>query len=63
VAIGGLGETAAKDLVEHRYDREFVSVEDLSLCCPKVSKTHIEQMKVLGVLGQLPDTSQISLFS
>ena len=63
VAIGGLGETAARDLVEHRYDREFVSVEDLSLCCPKVSKTHIEQMKVLGVLGKLPDTSQISLFS
>lgn len=62
VAISGLGETAARDLVEHRCDREYISVEDLSMSFSKVSKTHIEQLKNLGVLGSLPDTSQLSLF-
>ncbi len=62
VAISGLGETAARDIVEHRNDRVFVSVEDFSDSCSKVSSAHIEQLKALGALGALPDTSQISLF-
>ena len=62
VAISGLGETVARDLVEHRNDKDFISIEDLSACCTKLSKSHIEQLKNLGVLGNLPDTSQISLF-
>ena len=62
VTVAGLGETAARDLVEHRRDKDFISVEDLALSCSKVSKTHIEQLKQLGVLGDLPDTSQMSLF-
>ncbi len=62
VAISGLGETAAVDLASHRGDKEFISVEELSLSCPKVSKSHIEQLKAMGALGSLPDTSQISFF-
>ena len=62
VAISGLGETAAYDLVNGRVGRQFVSIEELSMCCPKVSKTHIEQLKILGALGSLPDTSQMTLF-
>jgi DNA polymerase-3 subunit alpha (Gram-positive type) len=62
VAISGLGETAAYDLVEKRAGRQYVSIEELSMSCPKVSKTHIEQMKNLGALGALPETSQITLF-
>jgi DNA polymerase-3 subunit alpha (Gram-positive type) len=62
VAIGGLGETAARDLAAHRNDKEFISIEDLSSCCSKVSKTHIEQLKNLGALRHMPDTSQMSLF-
>ena len=62
VAISGLGDAAAQDLADHRLDKEFVSVEELSLSCTKVSKTHIEQLKSLGALGGLPETSQISLF-
>jgi DNA polymerase-3 subunit alpha (Gram-positive type) len=63
VAISGLGETAAYDLVKSRMGgRQFVSVEELSMSCPKVSKTHIEQLKNLGALGALPDTSQMTLF-
>jgi DNA polymerase-3 subunit alpha (Gram-positive type) len=62
VAIGGLGETAARDLVECRAGREFISVDDLSGACAKVSAAHIEQMKLLGVLNALPENSQLSLF-
>lgn len=62
VAIAGLGETAAFDLVQHRNDKDFVSIEELSASCPKLSSTHIEQLKNMGVLSFLPDTSQISLF-
>ncbi len=62
VAISGLGEAAALDLAEHRGDKEFVSVEELGMSCTKVSKSHIEQLRALGALGAMPETSQISFF-
>ncbi len=63
VAIAGLGETAAADLERCREGgRTFISVEEVAAVCPKVSKTHIEQLKLLGALGSIPDTSQMSLF-
>ncbi len=62
VAISGLGESAAFDIVEHRGDTEFISIDEFTSACPKVSKAHVEQLKALGALGDLPDTSQISLF-
>ena len=62
VAVSGLGESAARDIVENRVGAEFISVEEFSNACPKVSKAHIEQLKLLGALGDLPNTSQISLF-
>ncbi len=63
VAIAGLGETAAADLERCREgDRRFISVEEVAAACPKVSKTHMEQLKALGALGDIPDTSQMSLF-
>ncbi|MBQ3404464.1 MAG: PolC-type DNA polymerase III, partial [Oscillospiraceae bacterium] len=62
VAVSGLGESAAYDLAEGRKKTDFVSVEDLSNACSKVSKAHIEQLRALGALRDLPDTSQISLF-
>ena len=63
VAISGLGETAAQDLAAAgRSGQEFISVEELGSVCPKVSQTHLEQLKAIGALGDLPDTSQISLF-
>ncbi len=62
VAISGLGEAAARDIAQQRKDKEFVSIEDLTQYCTKVSKAHIEQMKNLGVFQDMPDTNQLSLF-
>jgi DNA polymerase-3 subunit alpha (Gram-positive type) len=62
VAISGLGETAARDIVKSREGRTFISIEEFSVSCPKVSKTHIEQLKILGALAILPETSQLTLF-
>ncbi len=36
--------------------------EELLAACPKVSKTHVEQLREAGALGSMPETSQISLF-
>ena len=62
VSVTGLGETAAWDIVEGRAGKEFISIEEFAAACPKVSKTHIENLKEAGALGNLPDTSQITLF-
>lgn len=61
-SIPGLGESAARSIAEQREGRTFISVEELSAACPKVSKTHIEQLRSMGALAGLPDTSQITLF-
>ena len=62
VAIPGLGENAAKDIMEGREGKTFISIEDFSAACPKASKTHIQMLKDAGAFGNLPDTSQVSLF-
>ena len=62
VAISGLGESAAWDLVEGRKGKSFLSIEEVATACPKVSKTHIQMLKDAGAFGDLPDTSQVSLF-
>ena len=62
VAVSGLGETAAWDIMEGRKDKHFISIEEFSAACPKVSQTHIENLKTAGAFGDLPETSQISLF-
>ena len=61
-AIPGLGETAAISIVENREGRHFISQEELLVACPKVSKTHVDQLRAAGALGSMPETSQISLF-
>ena len=62
MAIPGLGETAAVSIVEQRKGKEYLSVEEFSFDCPKVTKAHIELLKSCGALAGMPDTSQMTLF-
>ncbi|MDE6662871.1 MAG: PolC-type DNA polymerase III [Lachnospiraceae bacterium] len=60
-SIDGLGEKAADGIVEAAKDGPFLSKEDFRQRA-KVSLTIIEQMDSMGILGELPETNQISLF-
>lgn len=62
VAISGLGESAAWNLMRGREGKKFLSIEEVAAACPKVSKTHMQMLKQAGAFGDLPDTSQVSLF-
>ena len=63
VAISGLGETAAEDLCRcGRSGKQYISIQDLGADCPKVSQTHLDVLKSLGALGDMPDSNQINLF-
>ncbi len=63
VALSRLGDTAAQDL-QHAGEsgRRFISVQELSAACPKVSTAHIDQLRSLGALGEMPESNQITLF-
>lgn len=59
-ALGGLGESAAKGIVEVR-DVPFISIEDLRDRA-KISNSVVELLKEQGCLDGLAETSQVSLF-
>ena len=61
-SVAGLGETVGWDIMEKRRGKTFISIEEFSLACTKVSNTHLAQLKEAGAFGNLPDSSQISLF-
>ena len=60
-AIEGLGDTVAKKIVEEREKQPFISVEDVQRR-GKVSGTLIDKMKDMGILKDLPDSNQLTLF-
>ncbi|ALV21155.1 PolC-type DNA polymerase III [Carnobacterium antarcticum] len=60
-AVPSLGANVAKQIVEARQDKPFLSKEDLSKR-GKVSKTVIEYMNENNVLQGMPDENQLSLF-
>ena len=60
-SIDGLGEKAADSIVEAAKDGPFLSKDDFRDRA-KVSKTIVDMMYDLGLLGELPQSNQISLF-
>ena len=59
--IDGLGVTVAKTIVEERDKQPFLSKEDLQKR-GKVSKTLTDKMVEMGIVSELPDSNQLSLF-
>ena len=59
--IDGLGDTVAQSICEEAKKREFISIEDFQKRC-HVSTTLVDKMKSMGLFGDLPESSQLSLF-
>ena len=60
-AIDGLGEVVAKNIVEEREKKSFISIEDLQKRA-KLSSTLIEKLRTMGILEGMDESSQLSLF-
>lgn len=60
--LDGVGENAARKIVEERNISKFISVEDL-VSRSKVTKTVVEALTNHGCLEGLPDSNQLTLFS
>ena len=60
-SIDGLGEKAADAIVFAAEDGPFLSREDF-INRTKVTKTVCDLMGELGLLGDLPESNQLSLF-
>ncbi len=59
--IDGLGNQVATSIVEERNNQAYYSIEDLQNR-GKVNNTTMTKLRLLGVLDNLPETSQLSLF-
>lgn len=60
--LQGLGDTAARHIVEARQERTFTSIEDLRVRS-HVSKTVIDILREHGCLKDLSETDQMMLFA
>lgn len=62
-AIDGIGENAAKSIAEavERNPDGFIAADDLANE-PGVGKSVVDALRKAGALGDLPETTQISLF-
>jgi len=60
-SIDGLGETVAKNIVEERNKRSFLSVEEIQKRA-KISGTLIEKMRLMGIFDGMDESNQLSLF-
>ena len=61
VAMDGLGENVAKQLVRARLEGEFLSKTELRKR-GGLSSTLVEKMDEMGILGNMPEDNQLSLF-
>lgn len=60
-SLPGVGGAAADSLAETGKHTEYLSIEDMQIKT-KVTKAVIETLKDVGVLNDLPESSQMSLF-
>lgn len=60
--LEGIGENAARKIVEGRNIKKFISIEDL-INRGKANKPVIEALTKHGCLNDLPEINQISLFN
>ena len=60
-SLPGVGGAAADSLAETGKHTEYLSIEDMQIKT-KVTKAVIETLKYVGVLKDLPESSQMSLF-
>lgn len=61
-SIKGLGEAAAYSLMETARKKKYISIDQLAADAQGVSKTTIENLEQAGAFGDMPKSSQISLF-
>lgn len=59
--IDGLGDVAAQSIVNARQEKSFMSKEDL-LSRTKITKTILDLMDDIGIISNLDDDDQLSLF-
>ncbi len=59
--LPGIGESAAISLAEVGQKGDFISVDELQIKS-KVSRSVLDALKECGAMGDLPDSSQMSLF-
>ena len=60
-ALDGLGDVVAQKIVEERNDHPFISIEDLQKR-GKISSTLIDKMRLMGILDDMDESSQLTLF-
>ena len=60
-SLPGVGEAAAVSLAEAGKQGEYLSIEDMQVKT-KVTKAVIETLRESGILNDLPESSQMSLF-
>ena len=60
-SIEGLGDTVAKNIVMEREKKDFLSIEELQHRA-KISTTLIDKMRIMGILDNMAESNQLSLF-
>ena len=61
VSLGGVGENAAKAIYDTATSGDFISVEEFR-SQSGVSKSVVDALVGVGAFGELPMTSQLTLF-